>query len=146
VRSAYEQERTPVKTLAARFGIGQGTIRNWSMKYDWTRPDGAPPLQGPRRRPDGADQRLQFVGRLHRTFARQLAALEKRAKEGDGDTIDKDARTLGVLAKTLETLMQLDRADGAKVNEPEPDDRDLDELDSDLAERIAAWVRSGEDN
>ena len=143
VRLAYEQERTPIKTLAARFGIGQGTIQNWSTKYDWTRPDGAPPLQGPRRRYGSADQRRELVARLHRTFGRQLAALEKRAKDGGGETLEKDARTLGVLAKTLETLIELDRDDGAKVGEPEPVDRDVEELDADLAARIAEWAAGG---
>lgn len=147
VHAAVEGETTPIVTLAERFGIGQGTIRNWIMKYDWTRPYGAPELQGPRRRHAGEERRRNLVARLNRAFGKQLARLEKRAADAaDGQSLEKDARTLGVLAKTLATLIELDR-DGAKVGEPERMHRDdLDELDSDLARRIEAWARSGEDN
>jgi hypothetical protein len=106
------------------------------------RPHGAPPLQGPRRRPGIADRQREYVARLHHAFGRQLAQLEKRAKEERGQALEKDARSLGVLAKTLETLIELDR-DGAKVGEPEPPDRDVEELDADLAARIEAWAAGG---
>jgi transposase-like protein len=143
-RRLVEETATPLSEIAATLGVGQSTLRNWILKYNWTRPAEAPPLQGPRRRYSGDDQRAQLVGRLQRAFGKQLAALEKRARDAAGETLEKDARTLGVLAKTLETLIELDR-DGAKVTKPEPVDRDLEAIDADLAARIAAWADAGEE-
>jgi transposase-like protein len=143
VRRDVEGTTRTIREIAEEHGVGQSTISAWIRKYGWRRPTGAPPLRIAGGGRDRAGQRVRLVARLHTTFSAQLAALEKRACETQGDSIDKDARTLGVLAKTLETLMQLDRDDGAKVKEPEPADRDLDELDADLADRIARWAAGG---
>jgi transposase-like protein len=137
VRRDVEGTTRTIQDIAEEHGVGKSTISAWIRKYGWRRPMGAPPLRiaGGGRDRDG--QRARLVARLHTAFSAQLAALEKRASEAQGDSIDKDARTLGVLAKTLETLIELDR-DGAKVGEPEP--RDRGRLRLELAERIAAWA------
>ena len=67
--------------------------------------------------------------------------LVQLARDGAG-LEEKDVRVLGLMAKTLGTLMALDRDDGAKLRDAEPVDRD--ELNADLARRIARWAEGGE--
>jgi transposase-like protein len=142
-RQLYEGSAHSIEDIAAGMGIAQSTIGAWAKKHRWTRPEGAPRPAGPRRKAVERSTPAQLCQRMHRALGRQLTKLEQRVEIASRDSAEKDARTLGVLAKTLETLMQLDRNDGAKVNKPEPVDRD--ELDADLAKRIEAWARGGTD-
>lgn len=137
VRQQVEQTTKPFRVIGTEQGVSATTISVWARKFGWRRPAGARAVGG------ASGSNAAMVAGLRRTFMRHLAALEERAKSGNGDEIEKDARTLGVLAKTLETLIELDR-DGAKVGEPEPRDRDLEAIDADLAARIAAWANEGE--
>jgi hypothetical protein len=140
-RSLVEGTTLTLRAIAAQLGVSNTTLSVWARKGGWIRPAGAPPLRTAGGGRDAAGQRARLVARLYRTYGRQLGALEKRAQEAAGETVEKDARTLGVLAKTLETLIAFDRDDGARVKEPEPVDRD--ELDADLARRIARWAEGG---
>lgn len=129
--------------IAEETGVSAGTVRRWTRIYDWERPLLPPPR--PRKAPaktEPGDRRQQLASRVYRNLARQLGHLEKRLNIGSRESAEKDARTLGVLAKTLLTLKELDR-DGAKVGEPERTDRDVEELDADLAARIEAWAAGG---
>jgi transposase-like protein len=143
VRRDVEGTTLPITDIARRHGVGMSTISTWIRRDQMRRPPGAPALRIAGGGADRPGQRARLMARLYTTFGRQLGALEKRA--GDEDAIEKDARTLGVLAKTLATLTELDRNDGAKVINPEPADRDLEAIDADLAARIARWAQAGED-
>ena len=86
-------------------------------------------------------RRTRMIDRLYRVFDRQTSDLEARAARPDTTTDEKDARALSVLAKTLETLIALDRDDGAKTAEPEPADRER--YNAELARRIKEWAERG---
>ena len=72
-----------------------------------------------------------------------MAHLEARAARPGATTDEKDARTLAVLARTLETLIALDRDDGAKTAKPEFVDRG--DYRAELARKIAEWAEEGEE-
>lgn len=143
VRRPIVETAMPIDAIARQTGVSASTIKIWIRKYGWTRPEGAPPFSAPRDEFDTDLRRVRLKVRLYRALGRQLTGLEKRATGKGGETAERDARALGLLARTLETLIAFDRDDGAKVKQPEPVDRD--ELDADLAERIARWAKSGEE-
>lgn len=126
--------------IARQTGVSESTVKNWLVKRNWRRPAEAPQLRA-RGPGDHSVRRARLQTRLYRVLGRQLDAIEARARREDSETIEKDARTLGVLAKTLETLNALGRDDGARMTEPEFADRD--ELDAALAERIKRWAEGG---
>jgi len=100
VRVAYETTALPLRDIAALHGVSHVSIANHAERRGWLRPGEAPPL------PDGvAEEKL--VARLYRTFEKQVAELELRFANGEGGVEEKDARTLSVLARTLETLGKL---------------------------------------
>jgi hypothetical protein len=137
--SAYE--------IARQLDIADSTVCNWKKDGGWTRPEGAPTQpdfggRAPRKR-EPRDRHADMVTRLYRVFDRQTADLEARAAQPGASTDEKDARTLSVLARTLDILKALDRDDGAKTDAPEPADRER--FNAELARRIRRWAegRSG---
>jgi hypothetical protein len=140
VRDLVTGTPLPLSGIARQTGVSESTVKNWLAKHNWQRPAEAPRLRS-RGVGDHSVRRARLQTRLYRVLSRQLDAIEARARREDGETIEKDARTLGVLAKTLETLNALGRDDGARMTEPEFADRD--ELDAALAKRIKHWAESG---
>jgi transposase-like protein len=136
-RRLVEETTRSIVDIARELGIGQATLGIWMHRNEWERPEGAPRGHARRRQASEPSSEAHLLRRLRRVFGRQLAALEARTKGTRSRTMEKDARTLGVLAKTLETLKALDR-DGAKVTKPEPVDRG--HLRLELARKIAAWA------
>lgn len=114
VRVAYETSALPLRDIAAGHGVSHVAVAKRADRQGWLRPGEAPPL------PDGAAEE-KLVARLYRTFEKQVAELELRFANGEGGVEEKDARTLSVLARTLETLGKLregtdDAADAAPVD------------------------------
>jgi len=83
------------------------------------------------------------MGRLITAVDRQLGKIETRLRKRGAEPEEKDARILGNLAKTLATLMALERDGGAKATQTEPVDRG--EFRVELARRIAAWADGREE-
>lgn len=133
VKALYVGTTMTITQIAAETGVARSTIVAWAQQEGWVRPEGAPPLRNSR-----ADRRGRLADRLYHVFGRQLAALEKRA--GKGTTDEKDARTLSVLAKTLETLLALDRDDGAKTR---PESIDRADYRAELARTLSRWAEEG---
>jgi hypothetical protein len=136
--------------IARQTGVPSTTVSMWKRRERWTRPSGAPPApsfaKGGGVRMDSpaarSERRAQaMVDRLYRVFGRGLSALETRVGR-DKDGLEKDARALATLAKTLETLKALDRDDGAK--HPDSDGVDPDEMRARLARKLFAMGQSGE--
>jgi hypothetical protein len=140
--------------IAERLEVSQSTISLWKVKWGWTRPLGAPPAPAMEPRPAEVvveKRREVLVARLYRVFDRQLMDVESRAADAVGATEEKDARTLGTLARTLGTLIALEdgegtggrRDGGAPADEPER--YDPDEIRARLAERLAGLREDGDD-
>lgn len=153
-RRMIETTIAPQSEIAAQLEIAPGALSKLKLHHGWRRPDGAPvgPPAGKSgwqvaARPDEvAKKKLELVARLYRACDRQLKSLETQlvrlARSGGTGLEEKDVRMLGLMAKTLGTLMALDRDDGAKLRDAEPVDRD--ELNADLARRIARWAEGRE--
>jgi hypothetical protein len=154
-RRLIETTIAPQTEIAAKLNVKPAALSKLKLEQGWTRPDGAPvgPPAGMSgwqvaSRPEAvAKKKLELVARLYRPCDKQLKSLETQlvqlARDGTG-LEEKDVRTLGLLAKTLGTLMALDRDDGAKLRDAEPVDRD--ELNAELARRIARWAEGREES
>jgi hypothetical protein len=138
------------RAIAERLRISDSAISLWKKKGGCVRPEGAPvepvAVRGTRRFEETTEKRHEIlVNRLFRVFDRQLKDVESRAADAVATTDEKDARTLGTLARTLGTLIGLetgDRAgngtDGRNGTEAgEPERYDPDEIRARLAERLA---------
>jgi transposase len=134
--------------IAQRLKVSDSAISIWKKKGGWVRPEGSPvepaSVRATRRFEQTTEKRREIlVGRLFRVFDRQLKDVESRAADALATTEEKDARTLGSLARTLGTLIALDdgsgtgggRDGGAEADEPER--YDPDEIRARLAERLA---------
>ena len=151
-RRLVEETKLPQGVIARELGLSPTTLSARKNREGWTRPPGAPEaflLSGGRQRWSGVEKpdkaaarRTRLTGRLYRAFERQIADVEARAFNPKTKTEEKDARTLGTLARTLATLMALDRDDGATAKEPERVDRG--KLNAELARRIARWAEGGD--
>ncbi|MCX5572322.1 hypothetical protein [Kaistia nematophila] len=134
VRVAYETSALPLRDIAAQHGVSHVAVAKRAERQGWLRPGEAPPL------PDEAASE-KLVARLYRTFEKQVAELELRFASGEGGVEEKDARTLSVLARTLETL--------AKLREGKEDDAgaapvDIDALRARLQARLEQLDAAGE--
>ncbi len=160
---------TTLAGIAAAVGVTTVTVRRWAQAEGWRRMTGAgmtgagmagrrmtgarpsgmrstgtrageTPGGGPGPVEHGAD-RGALVGRLMRAFARQVSEVEARLG-GEGGADERDARTLGVLAKTLETLIDLDRtAQGERTDGEEA--KNLDAVREELARRLDRLRQTG---
>jgi hypothetical protein len=132
--------------IARRLDIKPTTLSYWKRREGWIRPAGAPlpPRLGTALQPGEKSQarRMRMIGKLYRVFERQTADLEARAVQPNATTDEKDARTLSVLAKTLETLIALDRDDGAKTAKSESVDRG--DYRAELARHLSRWAEESE--
>ena len=77
-----------------------------------------------------------LVERMFEAFSRQLQEVEKRIAEG-GAEIVKEHKTLGDLAKTMETLFTLDRK---VAGDGEDGPMDLQRLRGELVERLGKFA------
>lgn len=134
IRVAYETTAVGLRDIAAIHGVSHVSVAKQAERHGWLRPGEAPPL------PDGvAEEKL--VARLYRTFERQVAELELRFAGGEGGVEEKDARTLSVLARTLETLAKLrEGADDASGAAPV----DIEALRARLQKRLEQLDAEGE--
>ena len=136
IRAAYEGSDLAVAAIAEAYGVSTDTIYGRAKRGKWRR----------RRRRDEArppteplDRNL-LVARLFRAVERQIAEVERRFEGSDRPNLEeKDARTLGALARTLELLIGLEKQAGGDGHEPEPD---IDEFRLDLARRLESLRRT----
>ena len=135
--------------IAFRVSISPRTLSDWKREGGWVRPAGAPeapdvgPAQdGPERE---AARKEKLVTRLFAVFDRQLLDIESRAREAGATTEEKDARVLGTLARTLGTLMTLERGGGDQPDDPEAEAVDPDEIRARIAQRLFGMRQTGDD-
>ena len=136
IRAAYEGSDLVVAAIAEAYGVSADAIHGRARRGGWHR----------RRRRDGPaasaeplDRNL-LIGRLFKAVERQIAEVERRFEGSAPPNLEeKDARTLGALARTLELLIGLEKQAGRDGHEPEPD---IDEFRLDLARRIESLRRA----
>ena len=136
IRAAYEGSDLAVAAIARAYGVSPDTVWGRAKRGGWhrRRPRGAP-----RTATAPLDHDL-LVARLFRAVERQIAEVERHFEADDTPRLEeKDARTLGALARTLELLIGLEKRAGRDTPEPEPD---IDEFRLDLARRIESLRRA----
>lgn len=135
--------------IAARTAIPPSTLR-YHLKAERAAL-GLPARPRPHRRAMRKAARPMLIARLWATAARQAAEIENRLAEAGGDAaaLERDARTLAVLARTLRDLSALD---AATQKQPEAADaaseipRDPDALRRALAARLVELGRLERDD
>ncbi len=139
IRSAYEGSTLAVAAIAEAYGVTAKRIWSRAARENWPRRrTGA--RATPRAPAEPLDRRV-LVARLFKAVERQIAEIERRFDGPAPPGLDeKDARTLGALARTLELLIGLEKQAGRDESEPEPD---IDAFRLDLARRLAGLRHEG---
>lgn len=137
IRAAYEGSDLAVGAIARAYGIAERRIFRRARREAWPRRRGVEPAA--RKAAEPID-RATLVARLFRAVERQIAEVERRFDGAAPPSLEeKDARTLGALARTLELLIGLEKQAGRDADEPEPD---IDEFRLDLAHRLESLRRA----
>ena len=143
IRLRYEAGVEPVGALCAAAGISESGLRHRARKDGWRR-----------RRRRGSETRLDLqaltdaeavpdratlVERLSRVLNKQIADVEDRIavlSDGSADG-EREARTLSVLARTLEKLIEIDEAAEKSGDKEKVSERDRDSFRAELTRRLA---------
>jgi hypothetical protein len=142
-RRRVEETDDSYRDIAADFGVPQATLGAFARKIGWGRPAGAPkatrpPAQAQRHLARSLADAGDVSARILRAIDRQVSKIDVRMRRRGSELEERDARMLAALAKTLQTLIALDRDDGAKPQAPEPVDRG--DLNAELARRVTRWA------
>ena len=136
IRAAYEGSDLAVAAIAEAYGVPTDTIYGRAKRGGWHR---RRPRAGAASAAAPLDRNL-LIGRLFKAVERQIAEVERRFEGSAPPSLEeKDARTLGALARTLELLIGLEKQATTDGHEPEPD---IDEFRLDLARRLESLRRA----
>ena len=147
IRGAYEAGKPTVAEICRRFGVRQTALYAKVRRECWPRR-----LSRIAARRTSPETRLALVHRLFLRFEQQMAEADaRRAKFGFGEADPvgaHEARTLAVLARTLEKLIEIEdtrtRPAGRGLSDAEPqDDAEVERIRAELARRIAGLEGPG---
>ncbi|WP_235974684.1 sigma factor-like helix-turn-helix DNA-binding protein [Stappia albiluteola] len=148
-RALYEIEGLPLTDIGARLGVSRGTVRRRVQQGGWVSRKATQSLLDAGE-PNGV---ARMVSRLYRAFETEILRLERRLLadpyEGaaDGPQADaaaeaeKTARTLASLARTLDMLIELRKAQPQGTDE---EARTADDLRQELQERLGRLGEGGD--
>ncbi|MBA4610914.1 hypothetical protein H1W37_04575 [Stappia taiwanensis] len=145
-RRLFEQDQLHVAVIAEMMEVTQATVARRARADGWVRHGAVRDLI------EAGDTRgvARMVARLTRAFEIQIAAVESQLRgeaaagaalkggEAAGH-VERNARTLGSLAKTLDILIEL----RAGIKDLEPSGKDEDALRQELADRLDRLCRQG---
>jgi hypothetical protein len=144
-RSLYENDGLEFDAIARRMNVTVLTVTRHARDEAWLRAASVRDLIEAGDTPGLA----RMVSRLAKAFEHQISAIETQFRavptdsEGgaraDGGALERNARTLGSLAKTLDVLIEL-RSGVASLD---PTGGDEDALRRELAERLDRLCRRG---
>ncbi|WDR06408.1 hypothetical protein PSQ90_02765 [Devosia rhodophyticola] len=117
IRAAYESREMSPAAICEQYGITIFQLRYRRQKENWL--DCRTKVQG----------RGPIINRMLRVLDQQVRVLEKQMPQ----SIDKEAALLGTMAKTLEKLIEIEKAE--RSSEP-VQKKDISELRNKLARRI----------
>lgn len=160
IKVAFEAGELPVRKIAECYGISESGVRGRAGREGWdttlreaakaerrkTKPKDRR-VAGPTRRKRGhpagrtPSDRAVMVARLYRVFEARIAAIEARFDPETTADAERDTRMLSALARTLDTLIALDRKAQAEGEVPTEERHDLDTLRQDLARRLDRLAR-----
>ncbi|WP_093805206.1 hypothetical protein [Stappia sp. ES.058] len=144
-RSLYENDGLEFDAIARRMNVTVPTVTRHARDEAWLRAATVRDLIEAGDTPGLA----RMVSRLAKAFEHQISAIETQFRtvstagdggaRSDGGTLERNARTLGSLAKTLDVLIEL-RSGVASLD---PTGGDEDALRRELAERLDRLCRRG---
>lgn len=134
IRQLFEATDIAVTAIAATYGLRTPDIYAHARRHGWRLRRDQPHGKRVRR-----IDREALVMRMLQAVERQIAEIDRRFSPVDGSEPpqpdEKDARTLATLARTLELLIGLGKANAPRRRDDEPKG-DMDELRRELARRI----------
>ncbi|WP_428700359.1 hypothetical protein [Stappia sp.] len=143
-RHLYEDEGRGSAELAERFGVTRATVERRVRAEGWVRQEQLRALM------ESGDTRglARMVARLIAAFEAQVRAVEAQFQDEAGNdgmasaldaaAVERNARTLGSLAKTLDILIEL--RSGLSTDD-DGAERDADALRRDLEKRLERLCR-----
>lgn len=148
IRIAFEAGLMSQRLIARQFDVSESAIRYRARTQGWDRS-----LRQPGRAAVGAGEaapsararppdRVEMIARLYRIFEARIAALEARFDPDGGAEAERDTKLLAALARTLDTLIALDRKAGTDAAASREERFDLDHIRQDLARRLDRLARS----
>ncbi|MEW5421401.1 hypothetical protein [Amorphus sp. 3PC139-8] len=161
IRIAFEAGLTSQRKIARRYAVSESAIRYRARTQGWDRThrpvreratgteeadDAAEAVElpgaGASRRRKKPPDRVEMIARLYRIFEARIAALEARFDPDGGAEAERDTKLLAALARTLDTLIALDRKAGNDAASAAEERSDLDDIRQDLARRLDRLARS----
>jgi hypothetical protein len=156
-RRLYEQTRMPVDDIARMMGIGTRTfytrVRSWGWQRRGSRiprldPSRSAPEEAPASRSQQASTDLPLAARIERLVEHELAAIEKIMRrrgpdESRSEEMDRSARVLASLARTLQEMKRLDSQDTRHQDENDRGPDDPDEFARELLRQLDEFVARG---
>ena len=147
IREAYEASGEAVTQICFRFGVSTGALYKRAKAENWPQRSAAKKKphnkkntkqgskKGREKLPNKVERR-QLIDRLYQAFEKQMSDFESQnALMADDGINEKDARTLGSLARTLEKLIELKNEEegGSQTQDNEVD---IERLREKLAQRL----------
>jgi transposase-like protein len=161
-RHLYENTSVRVADIAESLGVTERTLMKWRKQLGWRGRNEyrralrittdavveeaiTPPAADASL--DRAADRALTIARIRETVDREVSAVETSLRKLDrmaprGGDVERSARTLASLVKTLNELKRLDATERDARPETEDDERDIDEFRRDLARRLDALCAS----
>ncbi|MEP3524510.1 MAG: hypothetical protein ABJN24_03705 [Hyphomicrobiales bacterium] len=137
VREDYEAKLKTVKDICAAHGINSVALYKRAQDENWVLRNGMRPKRfKDHNQLENGSNRKALIDRLYKAFDCQMREFETHlALAGDEGVNEKDARTLGSLARTLEKLIDL-RQENEGQNRNQNKEVDLERLREELARRL----------
>ena len=147
IREAYEAGGEAVTQICIRYGVSTGALYKRAKAESWPQRSEAkkkPKKTNKKRRaaragekisPDRVERR-QLIDRLYQAFEKQMSDFEiQNASNADDGINEKDARTLGSLARTLEKLIEL-KSEEEGDSHTQNQEVDIERLREKLTQRL----------
>ncbi len=132
IKQAYEESDMTVKALCEIYQISHSALYRRIDQEGWLVRKGRENLKG-----DGE----RLIDRLYKAFEQQMNDFEA-AFQAEEAISEKDARTLGTLARTLEKLIDL-KNDQKETETLQDNEVDIDDLREELARRLKLMREKG---
>jgi len=137
IREVYEAGEDTIRAICTVYRIHPATLYKIARAQGWKlRTNGRLKRANPQKAKQNQPDRQTLIDRLYKAFDRQMGEFEAHSNAaGDDGVTEKDARTLGSLARTLEKLIELKQeTEGADDNQNKG--VDIERLREELARRL----------
>lgn len=150
LQADYEAGGQTIAVLLRKYGITRSAFNYRRKKNGWIKKTDEAPAHSASR-PDVMQEpdidtahdesaKRALINRLYNVVDQKIADLEQSVAQSigrdDGALGEKQSRSINVIARTLEKLFDLTRAQAGEGEETEAGDRDHEQLRAELAKRL----------